>query len=111
MSGDIIGLVYEWLPYSHCQEHTVPQEKEKRLEWLHGEKIDRNAAPDDAYVTTATFPGHTELDEAWLASTYRKELIERYGEAGRNIHFAEAFGRCEYGTPLTKERIPELFPF
>ena len=103
--------VYEWLPYSHCQDHTVPQDKSQRLEWLHGEKIDRDADPDDSYILSATFPGHTELDEAWLASTYRKELIQRYGEAGHHIHFAEAFGGCEYGTPLTKERIDELFPF
>ena len=74
-------------------------------------RIDREAAPDDNYILTTVAQNHSEEDEAWLASTYRKELIERYGEAGRHIHFAEAFGGCEYGTLLTKESIPELFPF
>lgn len=106
-----VSQVYEWLPYSHCEEHTVPADPAKRLEWLHGNPIDRNSLPDDERILMIDPKNHSEEDEAYLASLYRKELIERYGEAGRKIHFAEAFGVSEYGTQLTEESVKELFPF
>ena len=106
-----VSQVYEWLPYSHCQEHTVPADPAVRLEWLHGNRIDRNAMPDDERILTVDAKNHSEEDEAYLASLYRKELIQRYGEAGKKIHFAEAFGLSEYGTQLTPELEQELFPF
>ncbi len=103
--------VYEWLPYSHCQEHLVPQDKDKRLDWLHGDRIDREALPDDAAVLAATALDYSEWKEAKLASLYREQLVARYGARGRRVHFAEVFGGCEYGKPLTQESIRELFPF
>lgn len=106
-----VSQVYEWLPYSHCEEDHVPAEPAKRLQWLHGEPIDRSSEPEDEKILTQHIQPHSEADEAWLASIYRQKLIGRYGEAGRNIHFAEAFGACEYGTPLTEESQKTLFPF
>lgn len=106
-----VSQVYEWLPYSHCQEDTVPQDPAKRLRWLHGTPIDRDAAPDDEAILTKPIQPHSEEDEAYLASLYRDMLVSRYGEAGKQIHFAEAFGASEYGTPLTESSAKELFPF
>lgn len=106
-----VSQVYEWLPYSRCVEHTVPEDPSQRLSWLHGTPIDRDSEPDDEKILSDTLQPHSEEDEAWLASNYRQMLIERYGEAGRNIHFAEVFGASEYGAPLTEESAKELFPF
>lgn len=106
-----VSQVYEWLPYSHCQEDAVPTDPKERLRWLHGNPIDRNSPPEDERILTAKVKGHSEEDEAYLASLYREELIERYGEAGKNIHFAEAFAISEYGAQPSEERLKELFPF
>ena len=46
---------------------------------------------------------------AKTAARFRKELIERYGEKGKIIRFAEAYEVCEYGTPLSDEMKKELF--
>ena len=73
--------------------------------------LDRTLPPDDEKVLSQAIQAHSDSDEAWLASFYREKLMARYGEAGKNIHFAEAFGACEYGTPLTEESARELFPF
>ena len=49
---------------------------------------------------------------AKTAARFRKELIEKYGEEkGSKVRFAEAFEISEYGSPLTDELKPKLFPF
>jgi N-acetylglucosamine malate deacetylase 1 len=82
--------MYEWLPYNAGYLEEVPKNNEARLEWLREERL-----PDLAAV----------------ADRFRDELIERYGETqGNDIKYAEAFEGCEYGTPLSKERVIGLFP-
>ena len=104
--------VYEWLPYSYGQDDPIPTDPEERLRWLHEPLVDRNTPPVDEEILSAIIPkGRSEAEAAKMASMYRRELVERYGEEGKNIHFAEVFGACEYGTPLTKESARELFPF
>ena len=106
-----VSQVYEWLPYSRCIKDQVPETPEERLKWLKGGFVDRTLPPDDQKILSEGIQPHSDSDEAWLASCYREKLVERYGEAGKRIHFAEAFGACEYGTPLTEESARELFPF
>ena len=45
------------------------------------------------------------------ADKYRDLLTQFYGPDAAGIRYAEAFEPCEYGTPLTDETIPRLFPF
>lgn len=106
-----VSQVYEWLPYSRCIEDQVPETPEARLKWLKGGFVDRTLPPDDQKILSESIQPHSDSDEAWLASFYRDKLVARYGEAGKNIHFAEAFGACEYGAPLTEASARELFPF
>lgn len=107
-----VSQFYEWLPYTIGILDRVPTDPQVRLEWLHQPRIDRSAAPDDSKVLAVRpIHNHSEHREAAMASRHRDMLIERYGEAGRNIHFAEAFCQCEYGKKLTKELEKELFPF
>jgi len=105
--------VYEWLPWTYGELDQVPQDPSHRLDWLHGERIDRNAPPDDAAVLNYVPPrqGKCEYQQAYQASKYRDLLVKRYGERGQMIHFAEVFEVSEYGSPLTPELEKELFPF
>ena len=82
---------YEWLPYNSGTLKSVPDGDDKRREWLNERLRNRFS--------------HT-------ADQYRHRLIELYGEHdGNNIQYAEAFESCEYGSALTSENIPILFPF
>ncbi len=48
---------------------------------------------------------------AGIADQYRDKLIELYGEeAGRKVHYAEAFELCEYGRQPGPEELKRLFP-
>ncbi len=82
---------YEWLPYNSGTLNAVPDNAEVRREWL-AERL-RNR-----FRT--------------IAEKYRDLLKAHYGEKiGVNIQYAEAFESCEYGSSLTAENLPVLFPF
>ena len=82
---------YDWLAWNHDYADQLPADAAGRRRWL-GEWFRRRIAP--------------------LADRYREQLIALYGpEHGRRVKYAEAFEPCEYGTPLTNENRPRLFPF
>ena len=54
---------------------------------------------------------HSEPKEARWASKYRENLVERYGERGKSVIFAEAFECSEYGAKLNDNNRKVLFPF
>ena len=82
--------MYEWLPYNADRLDEVPETPAERREWV-AHRLDRFHA---------------------IADQYRDVLIRYYGEErGRQIRYAEAFEACEYGSNLTEENIPTLFPF
>ena len=82
---------YEWLPYNAGVLDQVPEGDAERRAWL------------------SAFRGERMRH---IADRYRDRLIERYGEArGQQVRYAEAFEVCEYGAPLTEERLQRLFPF
>ena len=82
---------YEWLPYNSGSLDAVPDNEVNRREWL-AERL-RNRFSS-------------------IADMYRNKLIEQYGEQyGNSIKYAEAFESCEYGSALTSNNIPILFPF
>ncbi len=82
---------FEWLPYNSGTLKNVPNKPDSRREWL-AKRIKNRF--------------HT------IAKTYRDRLKELYGtELGNNIQYAEAFEACEYGSSLTTENLPHLFPF
>jgi LmbE family N-acetylglucosaminyl deacetylase len=86
-----VSQVYEWLPFNSGRLDQVPAGKAERREWL-AKRYRRGAAN--------------------MADEYRSKLIELYGqEKGSKIKAAEAFEDSEYGSRLTKENIPVLFPF
>lgn len=83
--------VYEWLPYNGGYLKEVPTDPNKRKAWLKERWIKRSET---------------------VADKYRELLIKLYGKReGSKIKFAEAFEGCEYGSRLTEENIPKLFPF
>ncbi len=82
---------YEWLPYNSGTLNAVPDNEVNRREWL-AERL-RNRFNS-------------------IAIKYRNKLMELYGEQnGSNIKYAEAFESCEYGSALTPDNMPILFPF
>lgn len=100
--------VYEWLPYTKGTLDSVPEGEEARLNWLHEPRIPRDGTPlDEAIVNRNLIAVQCEYREAKPAAVHRNKLIERYGEAGKNVLFAEVFGICEYGGVFR----PELIPF
>jgi len=83
--------MYEWLPFNAGVLHEVPLADRERRAWLAERRLPAFRA---------------------IADRYRDLLIKLYGEErGRRIQYAEAFEACEYGSPLTPEKIPVLFPF
>ena len=105
--------LFEWLPYTKGTLHTVPQDPQERLEWLHEPRIPRDGKPlDESMLTKNLIGSECEYKEAVPAVKYRNKLVERYGQdVGMATNFAEAFAVCEYGAPLTAENINTLFPF
>jgi hypothetical protein len=64
----------------------------------------------DAEVMAA--PRGYAVRYAKVAARFRKELIEKYGEErGSKVRFAEAYEICEYGEPMSREMMEELFSF
>jgi LmbE family N-acetylglucosaminyl deacetylase len=45
-----------------------------------------------------------------VADKYRAKLIDIYGEAGKQVHYAEAFELCEYGRQPRTAELLRLFP-
>ncbi len=101
--------VYEWLPYADHDTTPPPaSQPEERMKWLIGADITNDTTDDEIVALTR---GVGKLF-AMPAVRYRRELIERYGEArGSRVRFAEAYQVCEYGAPLTDVMKAELFPF
>jgi len=82
--------MYEWLPFNAGHLNQVPESPQNRREWLR----------------------HRLNQFRTVADRYRDLLIKYYGqERGSKVQYAEAFEGCEYGSALTDENIPELFPF
>lgn len=48
--------------------------------------------------------------DADVANYYRDLLVQRYGEQGKTIKYAEAFELCQYGAQPSSEQLNELFP-
>ncbi|MCA9153911.1 MAG: PIG-L family deacetylase [Pirellulaceae bacterium] len=44
------------------------------------------------------------------AKEYRELLVEYYGEAGKDVQYAEAFELCEYGRQPKRDELKKLFP-
>ena len=103
--------IYEWLPYTHGELDKVPQDKIERKEWYRSPKIPRDKALTVEELQKYKTMNHSEYSEAILASRYRDLVIERYGEKGENLLFAEAFQASEYGKQLNESNIKILFPF
>jgi len=82
---------YEWLAYVAHRDHEVPPGEAERRVWLAERYAGRMVANADRF---------------------RDLLVELYGpERGARVRYAEAFEGCEYGSRLTPELIPKLFPF
>lgn len=82
---------YEWLPHNRGIEAEVPVGQDERREWL-GKAVKARAAA--------------------TAEEFRIVLEVLYGaERGAAVQYAEAFEASEYGTPVTSESRPVLFPF
>ena len=86
-----VSQFYEWLPYNGGTLDTVPIGESPRRAWLAERLLKRFGD---------------------VAERHRDVLIARYGEeVGAQINYAEAFEGCEYGSALTADNIPTLFPF
>ncbi len=85
-----VSQFYEWLPYNRFSP-PPPDGPEARRDWL------------------------SQQYRGWiapLADQCRGLINETYGpERGAAVRFVEAFEPCEYGSPLTAENKPILFPF
>ncbi len=97
--------VYEWLPYTHGD--TVPEGEHARREWLKGINITQSTTDEEILAQPRGYASRF----AKTAIRFRDKLIERYGEEGKKIRYAEAFQLCEYGRKPTKEFIDTLFNF
>ncbi|ODR80815.1 GlcNAc-PI de-N-acetylase [Haladaptatus sp. W1] len=85
--------MYEWLPYVEGVLDDVPDDPDERFDWLRS-----GGLPHVEALST-------------VADRYRDGLVERYGSAGEEVRYAEAFEVSEYGAPLTDEAKARLFPF
>ncbi len=101
-----VSQVYEWLPYTKGE--TVPSSPKERFEWLKGMEITADTTDEEVLAAERGYL----VRFAKVAASFRKELIERYGEEkGARVRFAEAYEICPYGGELTEELKNKLFPF
>ncbi len=108
-----VSQVYEWLPYTDCVEDEVPADPKERLKWLHCPRVPRDGTlltAEDLDIPRRPSSA-SEYREATCAVKYRDLLVKQYGEEARGTLFAEAFQMSEYGAPLTKDNIKDLFPW
>lgn len=81
--------MYEWLPYNMGVLDQVPKDPAARLDWL------------------------KEWWGPWLAEPTgqaRPQLIETYGEQGRQVKYSEAFELSEYGAQPKLDELRKMFP-
>ncbi len=98
--------VYEWLPYSRCEE--APTDKVERFEKICRGGVTFETKDEELDALPYSYGARF----AKVAARFRKELIETYGEErGSKVRYAEAYMLSEYGTPLTEETKKVLFPF
>lgn len=103
-----VSQVYEWLPYTYGEENEVPDSPEERFEWLKGMDITQDTTDEEVIAANRGYA----VRFAKVAARFRKDLIEKYGEArGSKVRYAEAYELCEYGKQPTKEELNEFFPF
>ena len=107
-----VSQVYEWLPYCGCRDHEVPEDPQERYVWLHGDPV--TAETSDDTVLGNSLQGYSRRF-ALSAALYRKQLIDRYGEKGKHVRFAEAYEFSEYGASPSAEELQKLcgklFPY
>ena len=106
-----VSQVYEWLPFTHGELAEVPSDPKERIEWLKGPRVPRERVLSYEELTAKKYTRHCEYKEAAYAAKYRDKLVDRYGEKGKKVIFAEAFECSEYGTQLDAENVKTLFPF
>lgn len=86
-----VSQFYEWLPYNSGTLDSVPTGVDARRAWL-AERLLRRFRD--------------------VADRHRPLLVALYGEqVGGQVKYAEAFEGSEYGSALTPENIPTVFPF
>lgn len=82
-----VSQFYEWLPWIGNVTEPIPTGKAERKAWL---KSKRFSVPNTSILKSL---------ESWYGQ-----------ERAANVHFAEAFEVCEYGSQPSKEEIKRLFP-
>ena len=86
-----VSQFYEWLPYNSGTLNSVPDTAEGQRDWL-AERLRKRFST--------------------IAENNRSLLINLYGvKKGLDMQYAETFESCEYGSSLTSENLPVLFPF
>ncbi len=86
-----VSQFYEWLPYNSGTLNSVPDTAEGRRNWL-AERLRKRFST--------------------IAENNRSLLTNLYGvKEGFDMQYAETFESCEYGSSLTSENLPVLFPF
>lgn len=84
-----VSQMYEWLPWHAGVLDQVPEDPERRKEWLMEWRS-----------------GGFQVRPHW-----REPLARRYGSLADRIQYAEAFELAEYGRQPDEEEIRKLFPF
>jgi LmbE family N-acetylglucosaminyl deacetylase len=86
-----VSQFYEWLPYNSGTLNSVPDTAEGRRNWL-AERLRKRFST--------------------IAENNRSLLTNFYGvKEGLDMQYVETFESCEYGSSLTSENLPVLFPF
>ena len=86
-----VSQFYEWLPWLDHEEDAIPKSDKARREWVKKKRM--------------------PLDIS-IATRFRETLNTLYGrKTGSKFKYAEGFEACEYGGPLTPEKVKLLFPF
>ncbi|MFN4762005.1 PIG-L deacetylase family protein [Gillisia sp. Q332] len=79
--------MYEWLPWTNNTLELVPENEDKRKEWLSNNR------------SGSITPGERESLKKWYGK-----------EKGESVEYAESFEICEYGRQPSEEEIRKLFP-
>lgn len=111
-SPDVVVSIDEVIEQKLEALHSHTSQMYEWLPWIDGLDYHAGDVPEGDSERRAWLREHYLFRFENVANRFRELLVKFYGrERGAKVRYAEAFEGCEYGSRLTTEMIPALFPF
>ena len=105
MKAAHVSQYFEWLPWLDNKLDQVPAGEAERITWLRKPLL---TDPEEGIGSIKQSRG--DKGQAAITESYRPWLMNRYGAAGAQVVFSEAFAFSEYGAAGDEAALALLFP-